>query len=322
MSQTLLSIRNLKVQFFTLRGTVKAVDGIGFEMRKGETLGIVGESGSGKTVTAFSIIRLVSPPGKIVDGRILFQGEDLVRKTERDMQKIRGKKIAMSFQDPMTYLNPVIRVGEQIAEAVQLHQTTSKEEANEQAIRLMDLVGIGSAKSRAHDYPHQLSGGMRQRILIAMAISCHPDLIIFDEPTTALDVITQGGILDLIKDMKRTLNMTAILITHDLAIVAELCDKVAVMYAGKFMEYGHIVKLFKNPLHPYTIGLMGSIPRPDRRSERLKAIGGWVPDMVNPPRGCRFHPRCQRATEICKSKEPPLVEVDRDHFVACFSNSN
>lgn len=299
-------------------GTVRAVDGIDFSMDDRQMVGIVGESGCGKSVTALSLMQLVpNPPGRIVEGEIIFEGEDLLKKTEEEMQKIRGGKIAMSFQDPMTYLNPVKRAGEQIAEAIILHQGVEKEEALEMAVESIELVGIPSPSERAMDYPHQLSGGMRQRIMIAMALSCKPQLLIADEPTTALDVITQDEILELMENLKDELGTSIILITHDLAIVAGLCNRVAVMYAGNIVEYADTIPLYDDPLHPYTKGLLNSILRLDKGKERLISIKGSVPNLVNPPPGCKFHPRCPQSMPLCSKQIPPLLDVGGNSLVAC-----
>ena len=314
----LIEIRGLKTHFFMSTGTVRAVDGIDFSMDDRQMVGIVGESGCGKSVTALSLMQLVpNPPGRIVEGEIIFEGEDLLKKTEEEMQKIRGGKIAMSFQDPMTYLNPVKRGGEQIAEAIRLHQGVEKEEALEMAVESIELVGIPSPSERAMDYPHQLSGGMRQRIMIAMALSCKPQLLIADEPTTALDVITQDEILELMENLKDELGTSIILITHDLAIVAGLCNRVAVMYAGNIVEYADTIPLYDDPLHPYTKGLLNSILRLDKGKERLISIKGSVPNLVNLPPGCKFNPRCPQSMPLCSKQIPPLLDVGGNSLVAC-----
>lgn len=314
----MLRIRGLKTYFFTSSGVVNAVDGVDLDIGKGETVGLVGESGSGKTVTALSIMRLIpQPPGRIVHGEVLLEGDDLLKKTEHEMRKIRGDRVAMSFQDPMTYLNPVIRVGDQIAEAIMLHQQVSRSEAVKKAVDAMEMVQIPSAADRAREYPHQLSGGMRQRILIAIAICCNPDLLIADEPTTALDVITQDQILELMRDLKNRIGSSLLLITHDLGIVGELADHVAVMYAGNLLEYGDVNTILRRPRHPYTSGLLESTPRIDWGKRRLKMIPGTIPDMVHPPAGCRFHPRCAQAKASCVSEQPKLIEIEAGHMVAC-----
>jgi len=297
---------------------VNAVDGVDLDIGKGETVGLVGESGSGKTVTALSIMRLIpQPPGRIVQGEVLLEGDDLLKKTEHEMRKIRGDRVAMSFQDPMTYLNPVIRVGDQIAEAIMLHQEVSRSEALKKAVDAMEMVQIPSAADRAREYPHQLSGGMRQRILIAIAICCNPDLLIADEPTTALDVITQDQILELMRDLRSRIGSSLLLITHDLGIVGELADYVAVMYAGNVLEYGDVNTILRRPRHPYTSGLLESTPRIDWGKRRLKMIPGTIPDMIHPPSGCRFHPRCAQAKASCVSEQPKLIEIEAGHMVAC-----
>jgi len=319
MSEILLRVHDLKTYFFTSLGLVKAVDGVSFKIHKGEVLGLIGESGSGKSVTALSIMNLIpSPPGKIVDGQVLLDDFDLLQTKESEMWKIRGKRIAMSFQDPMTYLNPVHRIGDQIAEAIIIHQKLRKSEAFEKAIEIMELVQIPDAPQKARDYPHMLSGGMRQRVLLAMALSCNPELIIADEPTTALDVIVQANILDLLKDLKLKLNLSMLLISHDLGVVARLADRVAIMYAGRIMEYGEITTIFDSPKNPYTIGLLDSLPRIEEDQEKLISIPGDIPDMINPPSGCRFNPRCSHAISRCREEVPSLIEYEKDHLVACF----
>ena len=318
MKEKLLEVNELKTWFFVSDGIIKAVNGVSFDIKKGEVLGLVGESGCGKSVTALSIMRLIpDPPGKIVDGKILLDDIDLLKLREEEMRNIRGRSIAMSFQDPMTYLNPVQRVGDQIAEAIIIHQSLKKREAFKKAIELMELVKIQDAFKRAKDYPHQLSGGMRQRILLAMAISCKPDLLIADEPTTALDVIVQADILDLLRDLKKELNLSLILITHNMGVVSRLADRIAIMYAGKIMELGNIRTILKNPKNPYTIGLLESLPKIEEEQEELISIRGEVPDMINPPSGCPFNPRCPYAISLCKEKAPLLKEYREDHLVSC-----
>lgn len=317
MKEALLEIEGLKTHFFTSYGTVKAVDGIDLHIDKGETLGLVGESGCGKSVTALSIMRLVpDPPGKIVEGRIVFKGEDILKLKEAEMRKIRGSNIAISFQDPMTYLNPVKRVGDQVAEAIILHQDVAREEALEKAVETMDLVGIPSAAERARDYPHQFSGGMRQRIMIAMAICCGPDLLIADEPTTNLDVLVQDQILEMMDDLQEKIGASILLITHDLGVVAEVSDRVIVMYAGNIMEVSDVIGIFEEPLHPYTQGLLESIPRLNMAKKRLKSIKGIVPNLIDPLLGCKFHPRCPKAMEICSKMRPKLAKIG-DRYVSC-----
>lgn len=311
MSDNLVEVKNLKTYFFTDDGVVPAVDGVDFSIKKGETLGIVGESGCGKSVTSLSLLRLVpNPPGKIVEGEMYFKGENLLEKSESEMRKIRGNDISMIFQEPMTSLNPVFTVGEQITEAIELHQGLNKKDALAKAVEMLKLVGIPSAEQRVHEYPHQMSGGMRQRVMIAMALSCNPALLIADEPTTALDVTIQAQILELMKDLKERLGTAIMLITHDLGVVAEMAENVLVMYAGKVVEYADVRTIFSNPQHPYTIGLLGSIPRLDQPKEKLYVIEGVVPNPFNMPTGCRFHPRCPEAREICKSREPELLQLD------------
>lgn len=317
MSEILLDVRNLKTYFFTSYGTVKAVDGVEFKIYHSEAVGVVGESGCGKSVTALSLMRLVpNPPGRIIEGQVLLEGRDLLRLSEDEMRRIRGAKMAMSFQDPMTYLNPVKRVGDQVAEAIMLHQKANKKEAWEKAVEVMNLVGIPSAAERAKDYPHQFSGGMRQRIMLAMAISCHPQLLIADEPTTNLDVLVQDQILYMMKELQRKLGISIMLITHDLGVVAETSDRVFVMYAGNIVEMSDVLSLFKEPLHPYTNGLLMSIPTITNERRRLKSIGGEVPSLIDPPPGCRFHPRCPKVMKICREKRPHMVKIG-ERYVAC-----
>lgn len=315
---TLLEVNGLKTYFYTVDGVIPAVDGVSFKIGKGETLGIVGESGSGKSVTARSIMRLVpNPPGKIISGSILFKGENILAKKESQMRTIRGNKIAMIFQDPMTSLNPLFTIGNQIEEAITIHQNVSKREAEKKAIEMLKLVGIPSPEKRIKDFPHQMSGGMRQRVMIAMALCCQPDLLIADEPTTALDVTIQAQILELISDIKKKFNMSVMIITHDLGVVAKVADRIIVMYAGKMMEYGDVEDIYANPLHPYTRGLMESIPRIDVNEERLKSIQGTLPDLTQRFIGCRFAPRCNLAKDICRKEEPPLIQ-NGNRAVRCF----
>ncbi|MGI5840183.1 MAG: ABC transporter ATP-binding protein [bacterium] len=318
MGERLVEIRELKTHFATEEGLVPALDGVTFHIDQGETLGVVGESGCGKSVTALSIMGLIPrPPGKIVAGEILFAGEDLRAKSEAEMQKIRGNAIAMIFQEPMTSLNPVFSVGEQISEAIGLHQNVDRKEAWGKAVEMLRLVGIPTPEQRAREFPHQLSGGMRQRVMIAMALSCHPQLLIADEPTTALDVTIQAQILELMKKLKRETGTAIMLITHDLGVVAEMCERVIVMYAGKIVEQADVRSLFDAPLHPYTEGLLRSIPRLNRAKERLYVIEGMVPNPAGRPAGCSFHPRCPYAAEICRAKEPPLTETG-GRLVSCW----
>lgn len=318
---SLLEIRDLKTYFYTSRGAVRAVDGVDFEIRKGEAVGLVGESGCGKTMTAFSIMRLVPPPGQIVEGSIWFgegtEKRDLTKVPEKEMMEIRGGMISMVFQDPMTYLNPVMRVYDQIAEAIVLHQNVSKEEARRKAIEALERVRIPAPSVVARYYPHQLSGGMRQRALIAMAISCGPELLIADEPTTALDVTVQAQVLELIKQLKREMGMALMLITHDLGIVADICDRVCVMYAGEIVEEGDVLRIYREPKHPYTSGLLRSTLSIDEFKENLVTIEGVVPDLTDPPKGCRFHPRCPNAADRCRETEPPVIELTKGR-VSCW----
>jgi len=314
---TLLDVRNLKTYFFTSHGLVKAVGGVDFTIDEGETLALVGESGCGKSMTALSLLRLVPSPGRIVEGEILFNGENLVKLPEEEIRRIRGNKIAMVFQEPMTALNPVFRVGEQIAEVLRFHRGLSPADANEKAANLLRQVGIPSAGDRLRDYPHQLSGGMRQRVVIAMALACHPKLLIADEPTTALDVTIQAQIMELLDTIGNERRMGTLLITHDLGIVAESADRVAIMYAGLIMEYAPVNELFANPLHPYTLGLLDSIPHLGAKGQRLVPIRGQVPSLHDMPSGCPFSDRCDRADEGCLAKIPLLREIAPGHFVRC-----
>ncbi len=319
MADILLSVRNLKTHFYTEDGVVPAVDGISFDLERGGTLGIVGESGCGKSVTSLSIMGLIpSPPGKIVDGEIIFEGRDLTKLSEAEMRKIRGNDISMIFQEPMTSLNPVFTIGNQIMEAIMLHQKLDKAAARKKAIEMLSLVGIPSPEKRIDEYPHQLSGGMRQRVMIAMALSCNPKLLIADEPTTALDVTIQAQILDLMRDLQKELGTAIIMITHDLGVIAELVDRVAVMYTGVIVESGDVETIFANPQHPYTQGLLASIPRLDMDVDRLQAIPGSVPTPGNFPKGCGFHPRCPFAKDICVAKRPPAFAVGDGHHAACW----
>jgi peptide/nickel transport system ATP-binding protein len=319
LTETLLSVRDLRVSVDTARGQIFPVDGISFEIRTGETLGLVGESGSGKTLTALSIMRLLRPPARIARGSILLKGEDIASEPESKVRGIRGKVIAMSFQDPLTYLNPVMRVGDQIAESIMLHQGVAKRDAKEGAVKAMETVGIRNAPTRSQDYPHQLSGGMRQRILLAIAISCKPELLIADEITTALDVRTQRGILNLLANLKESLSLSILMISHDMGVVAGLCDSVAVMYAGKIVEVARTDDIFASPLHPYTEGLLTAVPRIDMAAtEELKGIEGSPPSPAEFPKACRFNPRCPFAFDRCVSEEPPLATLADSRQVACW----
>jgi len=306
-----LRVEGLATHFGTEAGLVKAVDGISFELKRGAILGIVGESGSGKSVTNLSILRLVaSPPGKMAGGKVLYQGRDLLAASEEEVRLLRGKNIAMIFQDPLTSLNPVIKIGRQIEEAIQIHHGIGHREAMKKVVEMLKLVGIPDAERRAGDYPHQFSGGMRQRVMIAMALSCNPDILIADEPTTALDVTIQAQILDLVSNLSKRSSTSVILITHDLGVVAGLCDSVCVMYAGRIVERASVDDLFYDPLHPYTRGLLDSIPRADRSgSERLYSIPGAPPNLVDMPEACPFNPRCPRAMDICRRARPPETAV-------------
>jgi oligopeptide/dipeptide ABC transporter ATP-binding protein len=317
----LLTIKGLQTHFFTEAGTVRAVDGVSLTIRKGETLGIVGESGCGKSVTALSILRLIpTPPGKIMGGSIDLDGRDLLKLSEEEMRKVRGASISMIFQEPMTSLNPVFTVGDQIAEGIRLHQRLSKRESWNKAIEMLRLVRIPDPDRRVKEYPHQMSGGMRQRVMIAMALSCNPHLLIADEPTTALDVTIQAQILELLNQLKAELGMAVMLITHDLGVVADTAARVAVMYAGRVVEEAPVLELFKNPLHPYTQGLLNSIPRIQKaeRRPRLQAIPGMVPDLLELPRGCKFQARCSKVFEPCYGEEPQLKEIAPKHTARCY----
>lgn len=318
---SLLEVKNLKTYFATRRGEVRSVDDVSFTVERGETLSLVGESGCGKSVTALSIMRLVASPGRVVGGEILFEDRDLLKLGEEEMRAIRGDDIAMIFQDPMTSLNPVFTVGEQIAEAIRLHRKVSKREAWNQAIEGMRDVAIPSPENRAKNYPHEMSGGMRQRVMIAMALACDPKLLIADEPTTALDVTIQAQILDLLKELREKRNLALLLITHDLGVVAETSDRVAVMYAGKIIEEATASELFHRPRHPYTEGLLRAVPRLDERREgrmlRLQTIEGVVPNPLELPPGCRFAPRCEHANGICQQGDIPLIDLGAEHLSRC-----
>jgi peptide/nickel transport system ATP-binding protein len=318
VSDPLLQVENLKTYFYTDTSVVRAVDGVSFEVNAGETLAVVGESGSGKSVTALSILRLVAqPPGKIVDGRIRFKGRDLLTLSSHEMRSVRGKEISMIFQEPMTSLNPVYSVGEQIVETVVLHERITRKAAKRRAIEMLERVGIPAAAERVDQYPHQLSGGMRQRVMIAMALACHPAVLIADEPTTALDVTIQAQILELLTELQRELGMAVILITHDLGVVAEVADRVAVMYAGQVVEYCHVLAAFEKPLHPYTAGLQASLPKLGLMQDRLRVIPGTVPNPARFPGGCRFHPRCPVMIEKCLEM-PSLEAYLPDHRSRCW----
>jgi oligopeptide/dipeptide ABC transporter ATP-binding protein len=317
--RNLLEVRGLTTVFDTDAGEVRAVDGVDFSLERGRTLGIVGESGCGKSVTALSIMGLVPrPPGRIVAGEVRFEGEDLLRLSPARLRELRGARLSMIFQEPMTSLNPAFTVGDQVAEALLRHEKTSRKEAKHNAIEMLRRVRIPSPERRARDYPHRLSGGMRQRVMIAMALACNPQLLIADEPTTALDVTIQAQILELMRALRSELGTAIILITHDLGVIAELADDVIVMYAGKVVERCPVSSLFTEPHHPYTIGLLGSIPRLDLAQQRLSAIEGTVPDAAAMPAGCRFHARCPFAVNKCREEVPPLLPIEENHFVACW----
>ncbi len=317
MSEPLLQVRNLKTYFYTLKGVVKAVDDVSFELNRGESLGIAGESGCGKSTLAFSLIRLVPPPGKIAGGSIIFQGRDITKLSEEEFRReVRWQGISMVFQGAMNVLNPVYTVGDQIAELFMVHKGYTKQEGLKEAERLLQMVGIDPR--RVKSYPFELSGGMKQRVVIAMALALSPPLVIADEPTTALDVVVQAQIMNLLKKLKQELKTSIILISHDLSLIAELADKVAIMYGGKIVEYGQSDLVYNNPQHPYTKGLLGSIPRLRGEIKDLTWIPGTPPDLINPPPGCRFHPRCPYAMDKCKKEEPPIIEVEKGHYVACW----
>ncbi len=319
MKDLLLEVKNLKTHFYTDEGVVQAVDGMSFKIKKGETLGMIGESGCGKSVSALSIMRLIpEPPGRIIEGEINFQGQNLRGKSEAQMRRIRGNEIAMVFQEPMTSLNPLFTIGDQIAEPIVLHQKVDKREARFRVIEMLERVGMPSPERRAHQYPHQLSGGMRQRAMIAMSLSCNPDLLIADEPTTALDVTIQAQILELMERFKKELGMALLLITHNLGVIAEVSDRVVLVYGGKTVEDADVISIFKHPRHPYMMGLLESVPRLDGVGDELKVIKGSVPTALNLPGGCRFHPRCEKVMKICKLKPPRMIEVENNHWVRCW----
>lgn len=318
----LLIVSDLKTYFYTEDGVVKAVDGVDFTVRRGEVLGLVGESGCGKSVTSLSIMRLISVPGKVVEGKITFEGINLLELSELEMVHMRGNRISMIFQQPQSSLNPVYKVGDQVAEVLQIHQSLGKKESWNKAVELFHVVGIPDPDSKAHSYPHELSGGQAQRVMIAMALALNPQLLIADEPTTALDVTIQAQILDLLRDLRTRINTAIILITHDLGVVAELADRVAVMYAGRIVEQADVISLFKNPVHPYTQGLIASIPILGKVKDVLDVIPGIVPNLINLPPGCRFAPRCRARTEnhlsICTEVEPQLLAVEAEHYSRCW----
>ena len=320
MTQTdiILEVKDLCVEFRTAEGTVQAVDHLSYVLHKGEKLGIVGESGSGKSVSSLGMMQLIpNPPGQITGGEILYLGRDLVKTSERDMQKIRGNEISMIFQEPMTSLNPIIKCGKQIAESLRLHRGMKKKEAMEEAVRMMKAVGIANPEVRAHEYPHQMSGGMRQRVMIAMALACQPQILIADEPTTALDVTIQAQVLETMKELREKFGSAMIMITHDLGIIAEVCDEVSVVYAGQIVEHGTLEDVFEHTLHPYTEGLFGSLPNIEERRHRLQPIPGLMPDPTDLPKGCCFAPRCKYCTEECKKARPEIKWTSDTHYVRC-----
>lgn len=313
-----LKVENLAVCYQTEDADVHAVNHISFEVQKGTTMGLVGETGAGKTTTALAIMRLIpDPPGKMTDGKILFAGKDIMEYSEKEMDKVRGNTVSMVFQDPMTSLNPVLTVGEQIAEVIMLHQHLNKEQAQKKTCEMLELVGIPGA--RAGEYPHQFSGGMKQRVVIAIALACNPQILIADEPTTALDVTIQAQVLEMMRDLKEKFQTAMVLITHDLGVVADICDTVAIMYAGRIIEYGTLEDIFDHFKHPYTEGLFGSLPNLQKRHEKLKPIKGLMPDPSNLPEGCYFHPRCKYATEACRKMRPGRVYLSDTHYVECLA---
>ena len=317
MSENILEIRDLVVEYHTDEAIIHAVNGVNLTVRKGETIGLVGETGAGKTTIARAIMRILqTPPAKLCGGEIYFDGENILEKTEKEMQKIRGNKIAMIFQDPMTALNPVEKVGFQIAEAIELHNKISKAEAVKRACDMLEMVGIPA--ERYEEYPHQFSGGMKQRVVIAMALACNPELLLADEPTTALDVTIQAQVLEMMQNLKDELGTSVVMITHDLGVVAEVCQSVAVVYAGDIVEYGTVENIFDHTAHPYTVGLFGSLPKLDSTEPRLKPIKGLMPDPSKLPDGCAFADRCPRATEKCVKEKPPVTELRPGHIVKCF----
>lgn len=315
-----LEVKDLVVEYTSGEETVHAVNGVTFSLEKGKTLALVGETGAGKTTMAKTIMRILpDPPAKIRKGQVFLNGADLLSMSETDMRKVRGGKISMVFQDPMTALNPVMRVGDQIAEVIKIHNNITKKEAKERAVHMLEMVGI--TRERYGEYPHQFSGGMKQRVIIAIALACSPELLLADEPTTALDVTIQAQVLEMMNDLRKKQNTSMILITHDLGVVANVSDDVAIVYAGEIIEYGSKRSIFKNPSHPYTIGLFGAIPDLDQDTRRLANIEGLPPDPTNLPEGCRFHPRCPYATEECKKKAVPMREIETGHFLRCFHGS-
>jgi oligopeptide/dipeptide ABC transporter ATP-binding protein len=321
MTDVLLNVEELKTHFYTEAGVVKAVDGITFTIRKGETLGLVGESGSGKTVTALSVLRIVPKPGQIVEGKIEFNGEDLLTKTDNEMQELRGRELSIIFQDPSSSLNPVFNVETQIRDVIMEHQDVTKEEATKKVIELLDMVGIPEGEARMHEYPHQFSGGMKQRVAIARALACAPTILFADEPTTNLDVTIQAQVLTLLNDMKTNFGMSLVMITHDMGVIAEMTSRIVVIYAGRVCEIAKTYDVFENPKHPYTEALLAAVPRLDMR-KTLRVIPGNIPNLIDPPTGCRFHPRCPYAQQICKEQIPPLESIDSERSVACHEWQN
>lgn len=318
-SDIILEVKDLCVEFQTVEGRVQAVDHLSYTLHKGEKLGIVGESGSGKSVSSLAMMQLIpNPPGRVTGGEILYKGRDLVKLSEKEMQKLRGNEISMIFQEPMTSLNPIIQCGKQIAESLRLHRSMNKKEAAAEAVRMMKAVGIANPEVRAHEYPHQMSGGMRQRVMIAMALACQPQILIADEPTTALDVTIQAQILDLIRDLNREMNAAVLFITHDLGVVSELCDTVIVMYTGHIVEQAPVRELFRDPKHPYTVGLLNAIPAITKERKPLKTIEGVVPNPTERIEGCSFWPRCPHASERCRKEAPPVTRPGEDRLVRCW----
>jgi len=315
---TLINVLNLKTYFFTSEGVVKAVDGVDLEIRKGETVGLAGESGCGKSTLAYSITRLIPRPGRIIDGKIIFRGENLLEKSEREMRSIRGRKISMIFQEPTASLNPVFTAGDQIMEVIRLHQKVRRKEAWERMIEMLRLVRIPDPERVAKEYPFELSGGMQQRVMIAMALACRPELLIADEPTTSLDVTTQAQILELMRELKREINTSILYISHNLAVISQLCNMIGIMYAGDLVEFSDVATFFHKPMHPYTQKLLDAIPKVKQKTKRLEAISGFVPSLIDPPTGCKFHPRCHLAKESCSQEKPPLALVDEGHWVRCW----
>ncbi len=319
-TNVLLDVENLHTSFFTDNGEVKAVNGISFKLEKGKTLGIVGESGSGKSVTAYSIMQILAETGRVTEGKVLFKGDNILDYSESEMQKFRGEKISIIFQDPMTSLNPVFTVGYQLEEAILLHTNKTKAEAKARAIEMLTLVGVNEPESRVKQYPHELSGGMRQRVMIAMALCCEPDVLIADEPTTALDVTIQAQILELMQDLQKKLGMAIIMVTHDLGVIASMCDEILVMYGGRVCERGTADAIFYEPAHEYTKGLLASIPRKDNMNEKLVPIGGTPINLLNMPKGCAFCPRCKNAMKVCLEIQPDEYWVGEDHLASCWMN--